>query len=210
MTRPQKLFKFDAPEDGDDYNILVAKYEIENEETFHMKNLYKLIHDWLDEEGFKDIYYSAENIPEIFYLERILGSGSKEHRIWWRSLKNPQKSKYYRYFIKINFMTLNMKSMEVMHQGHKMKTDRGDCVIRIWAYLQLDYNRDWHGEGMRPSGYKKFLDKLFRNRIYKAQIEAYKVDLYKVAYRLQSVIKQYLQLKTLYEMPRPFQPEKGI
>jgi hypothetical protein len=203
------LFKFDAPEKGDDYNILVSYYEIENEETFHMKNLYKLIHDWLEEEGFRDIYGDTVN-PEIFYLERMLGTGAKEHRIWWRCLKTPQKSGYYRYFLKINFMTLNMKSIEVMHQGHKMKTDRGDCVIRIWSYLQLDYDRKWRGDAKELTGYKRFFDKLFRNRIYKAQIEAYKVDFYKTAYRLQSVIKQYLKLKTLYEMPRPFQPERGI
>jgi len=94
--------------------------------------------------GFKTIYDDPEDEnPEIFYLERILGTGVKEHRIWWRCLKVPQKSGYYRYFLKIDFMTLNMKSIEVMHQGHKMKTDRGDCVIRIWAYLQLDYNEKW-------------------------------------------------------------------
>src|SRR3989338_7600783 len=111
------LFKFEGE---NEHNILVAKYEVENEETFHMKNLYKLIHDWLSEEGFKDIYGDDEN-PEIFYLEKMLGSGSKEHRIWWRVIKSPQSSQYYRYFLKINFLTLNMKSIEVMHQGHKMR-----------------------------------------------------------------------------------------
>jgi len=204
------MFKFDAPADGDDHNILVSKIQIENEETFHMKNLYKLIHDWLAEEGFKDIYMSEDN-PEIFYLERILGTGSKEHRIWWRCIKVPQNSQYYRYFIKINFMTLNMKSIEVMHQGQKMKTDRGDCIIDIFAYLQLDFNNHWRGKNWPNQ--KPFImkfDRLFRNRIYKAQIEAYKVDLYKVVYRLQNIIKQYLKLKTIYEMPKPFQPEKGL
>ena len=198
------MFSFDPKEK--DHNILVSQMEIENEDTFHMKNLYKLIHDWLIEEGFKTIYDDPEDEnPEIFYLERILGTGVKEHRIWWRCLKVPQKSGYYRYFLKIDFMTLNMKSIEVMHQGHKMKTDRGDCVIRIWAYLQLDYNEKW-----RNSPFLMRFDKIFRNRLYKEQIEAYKIDLYKATYRLQNVIKQYLKLKTLYEMPKPFHPEKGL
>jgi hypothetical protein len=195
------MFKFDGQDDK--YNILVAKMEIENEDTFHMKNLYKLMHDWLVEEGFKTIYEdSGDDNPEIFYLERILGSGAKEHRIWWRSLRYPGNSQYYRYFMKIDFMTLNMKSIEVMHQGHKMKTDRGDCIIRIASYLQLDFNKRWKRNS--------FWDKVFRNRIYKAQIEAYKVDLYKITYRFQNIIKQYLKLKTLYEVPKPFHPEKGL
>jgi hypothetical protein len=196
------MYKFEG--EDDQYNLLIASVEIENEETFHMKNLYKMIHDWLDEEGFKDIYGDTEN-PEIFYLERILLSGAKEHRIWWRCMKNPQKSSYYQYYLKIDFMTLNMKSIEVMHQGHKMKTDRGDVIIRISAYLQLDYKNEW-----RNSSFLMNFDKLFRKRIYKAQIESYKVDLYKTIYRLQNTIKQYLKLKNIYEMPKPFHPEKGL
>ncbi|MGV8150287.1 MAG: hypothetical protein ACP5NV_01025 [Candidatus Woesearchaeota archaeon] len=195
------MFKFEGEGPHD---ILVAKVEVENEETFHLKNLYKLIHDWLAEEGFKDIYGSDDN-PEIFYLEKILGSGAKEHRIWWRCYRIPAKSKYYRYFLKINFLTINMKSIEVMHQGHKMKTDRGDLIVTVEAYLQIDYNKEW-----RKNNLMMKFDKLFRNRIYKAQIESYKVDLYKTTYRLQNVIKQYLKLKTLYEMPKPFYPEKGL
>ncbi len=196
-------FKFEAPQEGDNYNILASYIEIENEETFHMKNLYKMIHDWLDEEGFKSIYEDTN--PEIFYLERMLGTGTKEHRIWWRCLMSPRGSKYYRYFLKIDFMTLNMKSIEVMHQGHKMKTDRGDVIIKIWAYIQLDYKKEW-----RKNSFLMKFDKWFRERIYKAQIEAYKIDLYKTTYRLQNIIKQYLKLKTVYEVPKPFHPEKGL
>lgn len=195
------MFKFD---NDPIYDIPVAKIEVENEDTFHLKNLYKLIRDWISEEGFRDIYGEDVN-PEIFYLEKMLGTGNKEHRIWWRVYKIRQGSQYFRYLLRINFMTLNMKSIEVMHQGHKMKTDRGDLIINIYAYLQLDFNHRW-----RNNRFLMRFDKLFRNRIYKAQIEAYKVDFYKDVYRLQNVIKQYLKLKTLYEMPRPFHPERGM
>jgi len=203
-----KLFKFekrDSPEKGLK-DIRVAKFTVENEDTFHMKNLYKLIHDWLDEEGFRDMYGSRDN-PEIFYLERLLGTGAKEHRIRWRCLKNPRSSSYYRYFMKVDFTTINMKSIEVMHQGYKMKTDRGDCIIDIEAWIQLDYDNKWPNTPFLKS---KLIENLFRNRIYKEQIESAKVDLYKSAYRLQNIIKQYLKLRTLYEMPKPFHPEKGI
>ena len=40
------LFKFKKRENKD---ILVAKITVDNEDTFHLKNLYKLIHDWLDD-----------------------------------------------------------------------------------------------------------------------------------------------------------------
>jgi hypothetical protein len=120
---------------------------------------------------------------------------------------NPKDSTYYRYFLKIDFLTINMKSIEVMHQGYKMKTDRGDITIWIESWLQLDYKDEWKDATFLKS---KFIQNLFRNRIYKEQIESHKVDLYKITYRLQNTIKQYLKLKTLYEMPRPFHPEKGL
>lgn len=205
------MFKFNKREDvaSGQRDILVSKITVENEDTFHLKNLYKLIHDWLDEEGFVDLYgeRGLEGNPEVFYLERISGTGSREHRIRWRCLKTPNNTKYYRYFLKVDFTTINMKSIEVMHQGYKMKTDRGDVVINIEAWLQLDYENEWDETPMLRT---KFIQNLFRNRIYKEQIESHKVDLYKTVYRMQNTIKQYLKLKTLYEMPKPFHPEKGI
>jgi hypothetical protein len=205
------LFKFagrDSIEDGM-RDIKVASITVQNEDTFHLKNMYKLIHDWLDEEGFKDIYGSRgeDAVPEIFYFERTMPNGGKEHRIRWRCIMNPKNSAYYRYFLKIDFLTINMRSIEVMHQGYKMKTDRGDMSIKIEAWLQLDYNDEWKDNSFLK---RKFIQNLFRNRIYKEQVESHKVDLYKITYRLQNMIKQYLKLKTLYEMPKPFHPEKGL
>jgi len=174
------MFKFDKRDglkDGQK-DIKVVSLYVENEDTFHMKNLYKLIHDWLDEEGFVDVYgeRGGDSNPELFYLERIGGSGSKEHRIRWRCLKTPNSSAYYRYFLKIDFTTINMKSIEVMHQGYKMKTDRGDVIINIEAWLQLDYENKWDET---PFLKNKVIQNLFRNRIYKEQIESHKIDLYK-------------------------------
>jgi len=205
-----KFYKRDSIEKGQ-MDIQVASLHVESEDTFHMKNLYKLIHDFLDEEGFTDIYGDRhpEANPEIFYLERLnASSGTREHRIRWRYIKMPKYGgEYYRYFLKVDFLTINMKSIEVMHQGYKMKTDRGDAVINIEAWLQLDYNNEWE---KAPIIKAPWIRRLFRNRIYKAQVEAYKIDLYKIAYRLQNTIKQYLKLKTLYDMPKPFHPEKGL
>jgi hypothetical protein len=203
-----KFLKRDGPSDGFK-DMLISKLVIENEDTFHLKNLYKLIKEWVEEEGFVDIYgeRGGSGNPETFYLERISASGSKEHRIRWRLLKTPNNSNYYRFFLKLDFITINMKSIEVMHQGYKMKTDRGDVIINIEAWLQLDYKDEWKDAPIINS---QFFQKLFRNRIYKEQIESHKIDLYKASYRLQNTIKQYLKLKTLYEMPKPFHPEKGL
>jgi hypothetical protein len=188
---------------GDPRDILVAKFEIEYEETFHMKNLYKLIKEWLDVEGFKP--YKERGEFEDLYFERITGSGAKEYHIWWRVYYVPYKSEYYRYFLKIDYQGLNMKSTEVMHQGQKFKTDKGDLILRVDAWLQLDYKDQWKDHPIL-----KHFDEWFRKRLYKNKVELLKVDLYRIAYRLNNTIKQYLKLKTSYDMPKPFHPEKGV
>ena len=187
---------------GDERDILVAKFEIEYEETFHFKNLYKLIYEWLGVEG----YRAADGgEPEYLYFERVNMNGTKEYHIWWRAVKVPKDNTYYRYFLKIDYQVLNMKSAEVMHQGQKLKTDKGDLIMRVDAWLQLDYKNKWKDHFLL-----KIIDPWFRKRIYKNKIELLKVDFYKAAYRLNNTIKQYLRLKTSYDMPRPFHPIKGI
>jgi hypothetical protein len=187
---------------GDERDILVAKFEIEYEETFHLKNLYKLLKEWLDVEGYKA--YKAGEVEDL-YFERVNLNGSKEYHIWWRAVRVPYSNTYYRYFIKIDYQGLNMKSTEVMHQGLKFKTDKGDLIMRVDAWLQLDYMNKWKDHFIL-----KHFDSWYRKRIYKNKIELLKVDLYKAAYRLNNTIKQYLKLKTSYDMPKPFHQEKGI
>jgi len=187
---------------GDERDVLVAKFEVEFEETFHFKNLYKLIKEWLDVEQFEDIDGGQ---PEHLYFERVTATGSKEYHIWWRTMLIPYKNSYYRYFLKIDYQGLNMKSSEVMQQGMKFKTDKGDLIIRVDAWLQLDYNNQWKDHPIL-----KHFDSWYRRRIYKNKIELLKVDFYKIAYRLNNTIKQYLKLKTSYDMPKPFHPEKGV
>lgn len=188
---------------GDPRDILVAKFEIENEEVFHFKNLYKLIYEWLEEEGYKTIDEAGE--IESLYLEMLDQEGNKQHHIWWRTQMIPEDNRYYRYFLKIDFQTLNMKSIEIMEQGHKMSTNKGDVIFRVEGWLQLDYRNEWQNHW-----FLKHWDKLYRERIYKNQIETYRADFYSTVYRLQQTVKQYLKLKTPFPRARLFRPEKGL
>lgn len=196
-------FKIDYQEKN--MNLLVAELEINNEETFHLKNLYKLIHEWMIEENFSDVD-SKDDKFEHLYFDRTIGTGAKEHIIWWRCHRYPQgENGYYEYFLKINWRTINMRETEVVYQGHKFKTNKGEVILRIKAYLMQDHKKRW-----RDNPFLKYLEPWFRKRVYKQQLEAARIDLYKTAYRLHNVVKQYLLLKTPYELPKPFQRAKGV
>jgi hypothetical protein len=188
---------------GDQRDILAAKFEVTNKEVFHLKNLYKLVHEWLEIERWETIDNTGE--VENLYWERVKPDGAKEHHIWWRCQKIPENNRYYRYFLKIDFQTLAIKDIEIMFQGHKMETNKGEITFRIEAWLQLDFRNEW-----QDHWFLKHFDKIFRERVYKKQKDSYKNDLYNEAYMLQHAIKQYLKLKTPFERPRLFREEKGM
>jgi hypothetical protein len=196
---------------GDERDLPVAKFEVENEEVFHMKNLYKRVHEWLVDEGFVSTDVGDDKI-EIMYWERFKPDGiSFEHHIWWRAVNTPKNNSYYRYFLKINYQTLNMKKTEVMSRGQKFNTYKGDVIFRIESWLQLDYKDEWGKKGFTKL-FNNWLIKWFSKRLYKEEIDNYKQDLYRLSYRLNSAIKQYLMLKMVddYNWGKPFHPERGV
>jgi hypothetical protein len=188
----------------DEREMKVAVFEIENEETFHLKELYKYLHDYLiEEENFVSLW--GDDKPEVFFLEKQSSTGSREHHIWWRYLYYPNNSEYLRYVIKIDFQSIAMGKKEVIKDGQKLKLDSGDLIIRVQSFLQLDYKNEWKDHFIL----KRF-DRVFRHYVYKSQIDFYKLDLYKTTYKIQNKIKQFLQLATYGTVVPAWQPEKGM
>jgi hypothetical protein len=194
-------------EEGEENDISVSSFEIEHEDVFHLKNLYKRMYEFLVDEGWLAAD-GGDTLYETLYWERQRANESQEHHIWWRCYRIPEGNRYYAYFLKIDYQTLNMRKIEVMHKGQKFGTNKGDVILRISSYLLPDYNNEWKKE---KSGILGYFDYWFRKRIYKQEIDSYKKDCYAATYRFHTMIKQYLQFKpTVADWGRPFHPEKGI
>ncbi|MCC7574336.1 hypothetical protein KO361_01990 [Candidatus Woesearchaeota archaeon] len=186
------------PAKDKDHVLQMAKWEIEHEDVLHLKNLYKLAHNWLMTHNFLSIDSNDDKI-ETMYFEKVLGNGNKEHHIWWRTHHIPDGSKYFKYYLKLDFQTLNMGKKETTYKGKKLKSNFGDVIMRCESYLMIDYQKKW-----RKHPIMKYLYKYFLIYFYKDQIEYYKTDLWIKTYKLQDVIKQYLNLKTPEQMPEYF------
>lgn len=155
---------------------------------FDMKELYKLIHEWLKDGEWRDSEGSDDLYHEILYHERISISGSKDFWIWWR-MKKPSGSNYYYYTLDINFLILGMTTSEVIHNGQKVKAHNGEVNIDITAKMNLDQEFFDKSIFLRPFKY------WFPERIFKKDIESHYDELYREAYNLQGTIKKFLQLK---------------
>lgn len=190
-------------EPTDKHVIEVAWWEIEHEDVFHLKQLYKLIYEQFGLFGFKSI--ENDKFIETLYWQRILGNGNMEHHIWWRAQNIPADSPYCKYFWKLDYQTLNMGKHEINHNGVKIKTNKGNVILRFKAFLILDYKKEWRNHWLL-----KLFEPYFIKRIYKNQIDFFKTDLWVKSYKLQDIIKQYMQLKTLSAMRKPFHDELGL
>jgi hypothetical protein len=191
-----------------DRDIPYGQFEIEYEDVFHMKLLYKRLYEFLVDEGWKAADSDgADTNFETLYWERSNSAGdAKDSHIWWRCFRIPEGNPYYRYFLKVDIQTLQIRKVEVMHKGQKFATNKGDVIIRVAGYLQLDYKNEWQNSSLL-----KPFDNWFRERIYHKEVEDYKKDLYKAVYRVNTFVKQYLQLKnSTTDWGRAFHPEKGI
>ncbi len=173
---------------GDEKEVI--SMSIKYKDVFNLKELYKLIYLWLQDNGWNDpIYGKSENF-ETSYLQKDSSSGLKEHNISWEVEQIPHESSYFKYKMTIKITTLTIKSVEVMHEGKKLDANTGEVKIEITAKLVLDQDDKWE-----KHWFLKNFNDLWKKRIYKSTISEQKDTLQKKAEHLQGAIKKYLNLK---------------
>jgi hypothetical protein len=183
------------------HNIMTTEFEVEYEEVFHLKDLYKHLKDWVDEWNYKPMGGFGE--VETLYMELVDGKGQSNHYIWWRFER--EINSYVKYFIKFNITTLLTTKIEVMHNGQKVKMNKGNPIFRAEAWVMLDWKQEW-----RKHWLLKHLDPWYVKRWYKSFVDAHKKQLWFELYNFEETIKQYLELNTTVDMPEPYHPNKGF
>lgn len=181
-------------------------------EYFVLKRLYKDLRYWLIAEG----YASPETVgfPErYFYLSETQKEG-KSFYVWWR----PQKKigvfssglaggsgvEFYK-MMKVNMLGSKLKSTEIMHQGEKIKVDKGSFEVVVHSMLHFSMP-SWE----KGSAFEQGLFEVFWKRIYKKSIDSYKKEALKDMYKLQAHMKKILELETWYPTGAPVEPHFGI
>ncbi|MBT5022332.1 hypothetical protein HOK51_02795 [Candidatus Woesearchaeota archaeon] len=182
----------------------VIKLRVTYKDVFSVKGLYKVLRQWLAEEGYCGLD-STDKWIENLYVERIGANGGKEIWIWWRTSKEVDGN--FKFILNVDFHLLNMQPSEIMHEGKKMKTDVGEVDVEFYAFLQFDPKGEWDDHFFLSN---PLVSKWWLNKAYKRSIDKKAEELYKDAYRLQSAMKQYLELKAfLHEYTgKPFHPYK--
>lgn len=170
----------------------VVKSVIKYKDVFNFEELYKLIFFWLRDNGWIDPEYSDPDnlVFEKSYLQKDSSSGVKEHLIKWAAEKVPHESPYFKFKIEIEFLTIQLKSVEVMHEGKKLSANSGEVDITVKSIIVMDYKGEWDKNSLLKSFHN-----LWKKRIYKSMISEHKESLQSETESLLGAIKKYLNLK---------------
>ena len=199
---------------------IIEETKIKYKDVFHLKNLYTMLHEYLYEEGWygtpesrsgtsKELTYASNahsNIEKLYlekFVQKGLHQGGKEMWIWWRLQKMPDSkyNAYFKYHMDIDFHMVYMQDVEVVHQGKKLKIQKGEMEISIHPWIEGDYNMEW-----RNHWFLKHWQDIYEKRIILQDLEKREKELWRETYRLTGVIKRFLNLRTFIPVPEPFHP----
>jgi hypothetical protein len=183
--------------------LTVAQYEIKTQEQpFNMKLLYVMLHEWFIEKQY--VNDKDTDFPEISYYEARHEHG-KEVWVKWRFKYAPQGNKFYRRVFNIDLHGLGMTQLEVVQDNKKYRMDRGEFWFSCHAILEIDYEKKWRNSPLL----KPFLNTFWKRFIWK-DLEKHRKEIYRDAYEIHNLVKQYLEIKRAVPMLKTFWPPKGI
>ncbi len=185
--------------------IKIRSFSLNYKHVFSFEYLYKRLHEWLIDEGYTDS--GSDKWIEKFYLERISGNGMKQVWVWWRTDK--KFTHFVKFYLNVDFHGLGLTSAEIIHEGSKVKTNKGEVEVFITAHMELDPDKNWEKSWLLKN---EWLRHFYINRIYKQKIDEAEQQLIKDTTRLLGAIKQYFQLESFLPeyAERPFHPAKGV
>ncbi|MBU2634614.1 MAG: hypothetical protein KJ674_05220 [Nanoarchaeota archaeon] len=159
------------------YKVVPGDLKVKAVTTIDFPLFYKKLKLWLQDEG-----YAKEKTLEQKYIERIKPNG-KQLEIQWVTKKS--KSDFFDYHIKLTFLILGMKDVEIQQGSITRKMNKGDFELRIEAYIETTKNLEKLGT----------LKRIYTNILIKKRIEEYKIELYDKVYKFHAYVKELLNLR---------------
>ena len=190
-------------------NILVYTTQIKQVRIIHLENVYRYMHHWLSEEGWKS--REGDTWFEDFYGEYRDQQDHKEIRWWWRVEKSHSgiaggAHPFFKQHMYIDALTTNMKRVEIMYKGKKIKPYVGEFLMWINAVLEIDVNGWFQKSSQFTLG--KVLEDFFLRMIYKDRMREQEVELRRIGERFVEDIKFFIDLNRASDVRKPLSEHK--
>ena len=170
----------------------VAQIRIKNKDNFSIQLLYDRVHDWFVEEGWGAS--SNHEFEERMFRLVENPNNTKNFKVEWRFRR--QVTPYITLTWDIDIIMLQIKDAEIIHQGKKIKTNNCDCDLHMIVRIVYDYGGAWSKHWLL-----KHFSVIFPKRIYRDEIEEYKLRAYRDAYAFQQHVKDYWKFNRWIEEP---------
>ncbi|MBN2368254.1 hypothetical protein JXC34_04495 [Candidatus Woesearchaeota archaeon] len=201
-----------APEEFGEWktsNLLVYSTQIKQVRLIHIENVYRYMHHYLYEEGWKGINGGDKHF-EDFYGEYRDQQDHKEIRWWWRMEKNPGgifgSHPYFQYKVYIDCLTVGMKRVEIMYKGKKIKPYMGEFLMWFNSILVLDKN-NWFKKPPEGNRVLNILEDFFPRMIYKQRVREQEIELRRFSERFIEDVKFFIGMNRNAETRVPMEPE---
>src|SRR3989338_175523 len=194
----------------------IPEFRIKYKDVFSLKNLYIMLHELLIEEGLWGFGvnettpgYELHTDIETLYSENIfqkgIHAGGKELWVWWRSKRGGPAGKYHGYFrdlLDIDWHGAWLQETEVVHQGKKIRVQKGEIELFFRAKIEGDHTGEWEKHRVL-----KHFQYIYEKRIMHQDIEKREKELWRDVYRIASKVKTWLNLRTYIPVTEQFHPK---
>jgi hypothetical protein len=168
--------------------------KVKHKAIFDLKELYQNLHEYFIDEKWCPREDSA--FDETFHLDRTLQNGMREIWIWWRLSKKAPDSDYYKYYLDINWHIIALEDTEIVQDGKKYKSNKGEVEFIISPRVELDPEGKFAKDFLMSS-----FSQLFIKRIMKSPLAVRKKKLFIEVHKLRDFIKTYLGHPTYIPEP---------
>jgi len=150
---------------------------------FNYAELLQKVRQWFIDDDFEVL-----NVP--IYKQKFPAPTGVEHELTMHGEKTV--TEYVKYHIDVMIRAMNMRDIEIIHEGKKMKMQEAQLQIEIIPVIEFDWQKRFQG----PAPWKNFLkalDEFYRKHIIKYKIDDYWEDMVLLkASQLARVIKETL------------------
>jgi hypothetical protein len=175
--------------------IVAATFRIKHNDIFSLRHIYRVLHEWVKENQWVDKYGDSEgDRHESFFYDKTTYQGHKEMWMWWRLQQFPDagddsENSFYKWHMDIDFHILYLRDHEILQEGKKVKTNKGEVEIYLHAWVEIDYTGKFSKHPIL-----RFWKDWFNLRLFETDLDKQKFKLYREAALLQGMIKKHLAL----------------
>lgn len=179
--------------------LYAGKVEVKFIGALHLRNLYKMLHDWVVEHEYTHTRHDYDFPEELYWESRSQPTGS-EIWVWWKGHYYPEENPFYRRVLRIDLHSVRMKDIEIMQENKKYAVQWAEFKVTVHGLLETDYEKKWE-----KSPFLKLFYKIFIERIMWKDLQKRKQEVLKDMYNLQAAVKQFYDTKH-FDVPEEKQP----